>query len=149
MIRLVLDSLRYWLAHMHVDGFRFDLASVLGRTGSSGHLLVPWVASYYPAKYAIDPQDLPPDLRIPEVEQRLSVRRGSGAALRFVVQPITAAVITAVDATGAVTRSASASRAAAIGSRSRPSGSRRSRRLPGFTRTCCSTRTPSIARGAG
>ena len=35
VIRLVLDSLRYWLAHMHVDGFRFDLASVLGRTGSS------------------------------------------------------------------------------------------------------------------
>ena len=35
VIRLVLDSLRYWLTHVHVDGFRFDLASVLGRTGSS------------------------------------------------------------------------------------------------------------------
>ena len=23
--------LRYWVMHMHVDGFRFDLASVLGR----------------------------------------------------------------------------------------------------------------------
>jgi len=34
--RLILDSLRYWVAHMHVDGFRFDLASVLTRdeTGS-------------------------------------------------------------------------------------------------------------------
>jgi isoamylase len=32
-IRLVMDSLRYWLEVMHVDGFRFDLASVLGRTG--------------------------------------------------------------------------------------------------------------------
>ena len=30
-IRLVLDSLRYWAQVMHVDGFRFDLASVLGR----------------------------------------------------------------------------------------------------------------------
>jgi len=30
-IRLVMDSLRYWLDVMHVDGFRFDLASVLGR----------------------------------------------------------------------------------------------------------------------
>ena len=30
-IRLVLDSLRYWAETMHVDGFRFDLASVLGR----------------------------------------------------------------------------------------------------------------------
>jgi len=29
--RLILDSLRYWVAHMHVDGFRFDLASVLTR----------------------------------------------------------------------------------------------------------------------
>ncbi len=31
VIRFVLDSLRYWVTVMHVDGFRFDLASVLGR----------------------------------------------------------------------------------------------------------------------
>ena len=31
VIRLVMDSLRYWMEVMHVDGFRFDLASVLGR----------------------------------------------------------------------------------------------------------------------
>ncbi|TBR26030.1 glycogen debranching enzyme GlgX [bacterium] len=30
-LRLVMDSLRYWAEEMHVDGFRFDLASVLGR----------------------------------------------------------------------------------------------------------------------
>ncbi len=29
--RLILDSLRYWVEEMHVDGFRFDLASVLSR----------------------------------------------------------------------------------------------------------------------
>ena len=29
--RLILDSLRYWVQEMHVDGFRFDLASVLAR----------------------------------------------------------------------------------------------------------------------
>src|SRR5437667_10545202 len=29
---LVLASLRYWVRDMHVDGFRFDLAPVLGRT---------------------------------------------------------------------------------------------------------------------
>jgi isoamylase len=29
--RLILDSLRYWVSDMHVDGFRFDLASVLAR----------------------------------------------------------------------------------------------------------------------
>ena len=28
---LILDSLRYWVSEMHVDGFRFDLASVLQR----------------------------------------------------------------------------------------------------------------------
>src|SRR5262245_16271819 len=32
VIRLVMDSLRYWVEVMRVDGFRFDLASVLGRT---------------------------------------------------------------------------------------------------------------------
>ncbi|MEM7010205.1 MAG: glycogen debranching protein GlgX [Verrucomicrobiota bacterium] len=31
VIRLVLDSLRYWVEEMHVDGFRFDLAVTLGR----------------------------------------------------------------------------------------------------------------------
>ncbi|HUL64094.1 MAG TPA: glycogen debranching protein GlgX [Burkholderiaceae bacterium] len=29
--RLILDSLRYWVTEMHVDGFRFDLASILTR----------------------------------------------------------------------------------------------------------------------
>jgi len=29
--RLILDSLRYWVSEMHVDGFRFDLASILAR----------------------------------------------------------------------------------------------------------------------
>ena len=29
--RLILDSLRYWVEEMHVDGFRFDLAAVLSR----------------------------------------------------------------------------------------------------------------------
>ncbi|MGK7905988.1 MAG: glycogen debranching protein GlgX [Synechococcus sp.] len=29
--RLILDSLRYWVSEMHVDGFRFDLASALAR----------------------------------------------------------------------------------------------------------------------
>src|SRR5262249_12750787 len=30
-LQLVLDSLRYWVSEMHVDGFRFDLASALAR----------------------------------------------------------------------------------------------------------------------
>jgi len=29
--RMILDSLRYWTSHFHIDGFRFDLASILSR----------------------------------------------------------------------------------------------------------------------
>jgi glycogen operon protein len=36
--RLILDSLRYWVEEMHVDGFRFDLASILARD-SAGNLM--------------------------------------------------------------------------------------------------------------
>jgi len=32
--RLIVDSLRYWVQEMHVDGFRFDLASILARAPS-------------------------------------------------------------------------------------------------------------------
>lgn len=32
--RLIVDSLRYWVEEMHVDGFRFDLASILSRDAS-------------------------------------------------------------------------------------------------------------------
>jgi isoamylase len=31
VLRLMMDSLRYWITEMHVDGFRFDLASTLAR----------------------------------------------------------------------------------------------------------------------
>lgn len=31
ILRLIMDSLRYWVTEMHVDGFRFDLAPVLAR----------------------------------------------------------------------------------------------------------------------
>jgi isoamylase len=31
VLRLIMDSLRYWTEEMHVDGFRFDLASTLAR----------------------------------------------------------------------------------------------------------------------
>ena len=32
--RMIVDSLRYWVEEMHVDGFRFDLASILARDSS-------------------------------------------------------------------------------------------------------------------
>jgi glycogen operon protein len=31
VLRLIMDSLRYWASECHVDGFRFDLASALAR----------------------------------------------------------------------------------------------------------------------
>jgi glycogen operon protein len=36
--RMILDSLRYWVREMHVDGFRFDLAAILERD-ESGQLM--------------------------------------------------------------------------------------------------------------
>jgi isoamylase len=36
--RMILDSLRYWVEEMHVDGFRFDLASILSRD-STGQVM--------------------------------------------------------------------------------------------------------------
>jgi isoamylase len=36
--RMIMDSLRYWVEQMHIDGFRFDLASILERD-ESGNLL--------------------------------------------------------------------------------------------------------------
>ena len=33
VLQMVMDSLRYWVTEMHVDGFRFDLAATLGRYG--------------------------------------------------------------------------------------------------------------------
>jgi len=31
VLKMLMDSLRYWVTHMHVDGFRFDLAATLAR----------------------------------------------------------------------------------------------------------------------
>jgi isoamylase len=36
--RMIVDSLRYWVEEMHVDGFRFDLASILCRDSSGDPL---------------------------------------------------------------------------------------------------------------
>jgi isoamylase len=39
--RLILDSLRYWVCEMHVDGFRFDLASIFSRSESGEPMVNP------------------------------------------------------------------------------------------------------------
>ena len=35
-LRLIMDSLRYWVQEMHVDGFRFDLAPAISRNAAGG-----------------------------------------------------------------------------------------------------------------
>ena len=45
VLQLVLDSLRYWVEEMHVDGFRFDLAPVLGRGAGGFSAAAPFFAA--------------------------------------------------------------------------------------------------------
>ena len=39
--RMIVDSLRYWVNEMHIDGFRFDLASILSRDTSGQCMAAP------------------------------------------------------------------------------------------------------------
>ena len=50
VLQMVMDSLRYWIVEMHVDGFRFDLATTLAR-GPRGE----FAASPFFAAIAQDP----------------------------------------------------------------------------------------------
>jgi glycogen operon protein len=65
--RLVLDSLKYWHSAMGVDGFRFDLATVLGRTADGylkQHGLLSRIGSdpaLWDAKLIAEPWDPGPD----------------------------------------------------------------------------------------
>ncbi len=44
-LRLIMDSLRYWVEEMHVDGFRFDLAPALIRTRAGVDMRAPFLAA--------------------------------------------------------------------------------------------------------
>lgn len=70
---------------------------LVGQTDRNGHLLVPWSSAYYRGKYEIDPLNLPANVQSPNVEQRVSVRRGSGYLLEFPLRRVLAASITLVD----------------------------------------------------
>ena len=66
-LSLVVDSLRYWVTEMHVDGFRFDLAPALTRDGVTGSRSNPFldVVRQDPVlsrvKLIAEPWDLGPD----------------------------------------------------------------------------------------
>ncbi|HEY7042053.1 MAG TPA: glycogen debranching protein GlgX [Nocardioidaceae bacterium] len=47
VLQLVMDSLRYWVTEMHVDGFRFDLASALTRNGPNVDLHAPFLTAVH------------------------------------------------------------------------------------------------------
>ncbi|MBD0710655.1 glycogen debranching enzyme GlgX [Streptomyces sp. CBMA291] len=66
-LRLVADSLRYWVTEMGVDGFRFDLASALARTEHGVDMDAPFLAVLAQdpvlrrVKLIAEPWDLGPD----------------------------------------------------------------------------------------
>ena len=54
---LILDCLRYWVTQYHVDGFRFDLASILGRSEDASPMSRPPLLeslAYDPILYGVD-----------------------------------------------------------------------------------------------
>jgi outer membrane usher protein len=72
----------------------------LGRTNDKGHLLVTGVNAYYPARFEIDTLDLPDYMQVTRGEQRIVLRAGSGALVRFEIEQVLAATIKLVDADG-------------------------------------------------
>ncbi len=73
---------------------------IIGRTNANGHLLVPGVNAYYPARFEIDTLELPDYMQAPQGEQRVLLRSGSGALLRFPIEKVQAASLTLVDESG-------------------------------------------------
>ena len=66
VLRLVMDSLRYWVTEMHVDGFRFDLATALTRERMDFDERSPFLAAVHQdpvlrqVKLIAEPWDLGP-----------------------------------------------------------------------------------------
>ncbi|MCI4590293.1 fimbria/pilus outer membrane usher protein [Sphingobium sp. BYY-5] len=73
---------------------------LVGRTDTSGHILIPWATAYYPGSYMIDPLELSDDMTADIVEQRVAVARGSGYLLDFPVRRMIAARMVLVDKAG-------------------------------------------------
>jgi outer membrane usher protein len=73
---------------------------LVGYTNDEGRLLVPWVTPHYAARFSIDPIDLPADVEVVDAEQRLVVKRNSGALLSFSTRRLVASLIKLVDHEG-------------------------------------------------
>lgn len=74
----------------------------IGTTDKRGHLLVPWVPSYYGGQYEIDPLNLPANIRVPAVESKIAVHQGSGVVLNFDLRRVVSASILLIDSRGEV-----------------------------------------------
>ncbi|WP_238483226.1 fimbria/pilus outer membrane usher protein [Rahnella perminowiae] len=72
----------------------------MGKTDRNGHLLIPTVSSYYPAKVEIDTLPLPADVVANNVNDRIAVKQGSGVVVKFNVEKVLSANITLHDAAG-------------------------------------------------
>ena len=62
----------------------------IGLTNKRGYILIPSVSSYYPASYQIDPLALPADLQLPDVQQRVMIKEGSGYVVEFSLAKLSA-----------------------------------------------------------
>lgn len=71
-----------------------------GVTDKNGHLLIPTVSSYYPAKVDIDTLPLPADVVATKVSDKISVRQSSGVVVEFHVKKVLSANITLQDVQG-------------------------------------------------
>ena len=59
VLKLIMDSLRYWVQEMHVDGFRFDLASALARELYEVDRYPPFSTSFTKTRFFQPPNSLP------------------------------------------------------------------------------------------
>lgn len=72
----------------------------VGNTNQQGYLLVPYVTAWYKTKLAIAPINLPADVISSSVEQRVSIRAGSGYVVKFDLKHVLAASFKLVDSSG-------------------------------------------------
>lgn len=72
----------------------------LGTTDRRGHLFVPSVTAYHPARFAIEPVGLPVGMIARDVETRAALRPGTGAVIRLPVHAVRSITAHLVDAVG-------------------------------------------------
>jgi len=74
---------------------------LIGETDAKGHLLVPWVPSYYRGQYEVDLLKLPSNVVAGDTQRFIAVGEGSGALLAFELRQQFSASIVLVDENGA------------------------------------------------